>query len=223
MVLARAAGIPARLAIGYASGDYNEKSRRFMVTGADAHSWVEVYFPNTGWVPFEPTASRPLLEAEPSQPVTSPQSPASPPSPDALHAAPRSSSLDFGPAHALAAALLVFIWMAYDRLRLDRLPAQAATVEVYRRLRWYGARFAVLPAAGDTPYEYAAALSSRLEGLASSGRGARLGEDTVDQVRAIAETIVWISYRPISAESSLAMPLQHHGTGCAGVCAGCCL
>ena len=69
VVLARAAGIPARLAIGYASGDYNEKSRRFMVTGADAHSWVEVDFPNTGWVPFEPTASRPLLEAEPSQPV----------------------------------------------------------------------------------------------------------------------------------------------------------
>jgi hypothetical protein len=88
------------------------------------------------------------------------------------------------------------------------LPAQAATVEVYRRLRWYGARFAVLPAAGDTPYEYAAALSSRLEGLASSGRGARLGGDTVDQVRAIAETIVWISYRPISAEGSLALPLR---------------
>ena len=108
----------------------------------------------------------------------------------------------------LAAALLVFIWMAYDRFRLDRLPAQAATVEVYRRLRWYGARFAVLPAAGDTPYEYATALSSRLEGLASSGRGARLGEDTVDQVRAIADTIVWISYRPVPAESSLAMPLQ---------------
>ncbi len=100
VVLARAAGIPARLAIGYANGDYNEKSRRFMVTGADAHSWVEVYFPNTGWVPFEPTASRPLLEAEPSQPVTSPQSPASPPSPDAPAHAPRSSSLDFAPAHS---------------------------------------------------------------------------------------------------------------------------
>jgi len=95
-----------------------------------------------------------------------------------------------------------------DDVRLDRLPAQAATVEVYRRLRWWGARFAVLPAAGDTPYEYAAALSSRLDGLAPSGRGARLGGDTVDQIRAIAETIVWISYRPVPAESSPVMPLQ---------------
>ena len=61
VVLARAAGIPARLAIGYASGTYNLNSRRFIVTQADAHSWVEVYFPDTGWVPFEPTAGLPAI------------------------------------------------------------------------------------------------------------------------------------------------------------------
>jgi len=40
VVLARAAGIPARLAIGYASGTYNLNSKLFMVTQAEAHSWV---------------------------------------------------------------------------------------------------------------------------------------------------------------------------------------
>ena len=60
VVLARAAGIPARLAIGYASGTYNLNSKRYVVTEADAHSWVEIYFPRIGWIPFEPTASQPL-------------------------------------------------------------------------------------------------------------------------------------------------------------------
>jgi transglutaminase-like putative cysteine protease len=65
VVLARAAGIPARLAIGYANGTYDLNSRRFLVTEADAHSWVEVFFPNIGWVAFEPTAGRPALEILP--------------------------------------------------------------------------------------------------------------------------------------------------------------
>ena len=61
VVLARAAGIPARLVIGYANGTYNLNSKRFVVTEADAHSWVEVYFPGIGWVTFEPTSGRPPL------------------------------------------------------------------------------------------------------------------------------------------------------------------
>ena len=61
VVLARAAGLPARLAIGYASGTYNLNSRRFIVTQAEAHSWVEVFFPGIGWVPFEPTAGLPAI------------------------------------------------------------------------------------------------------------------------------------------------------------------
>ncbi len=56
-VLARSAGIPARLVIGYASGLYNSDEQRYIITAADAHSWVEIYFPGIGWIEFEPTAS----------------------------------------------------------------------------------------------------------------------------------------------------------------------
>jgi transglutaminase-like putative cysteine protease/uncharacterized protein (DUF58 family) len=55
VILARSAGIPARFAAGYLRGERNRFSRRFTVRQSDAHSWVEVYFPGHGWVPFDPT------------------------------------------------------------------------------------------------------------------------------------------------------------------------
>ena len=58
VVMARATGLPARLAVGYASGAYDANNARYVVTEADAHSWVEIYFPNYGWVEFEPTSNR---------------------------------------------------------------------------------------------------------------------------------------------------------------------
>ncbi len=58
VVLARLAGIPARLAVGYATGNYERENERYVVTELSAHSWPELYFPSVGWVPFEPTAAR---------------------------------------------------------------------------------------------------------------------------------------------------------------------
>jgi transglutaminase-like putative cysteine protease len=53
-VLVRAAGVPARVALGYTPGTPQPDGRR-LVTSDDAHAWVEVYFENLGWVPFDPT------------------------------------------------------------------------------------------------------------------------------------------------------------------------
>jgi len=60
-VMARAVGLPARLVMGYASGTYNATTAEYVVTAANAHSWVEIYFPGQGWVEFEPTASQPAI------------------------------------------------------------------------------------------------------------------------------------------------------------------
>lgn len=57
VLLLRAAGVPARLAVGYAPGEYLRGERAFLVRARDAHAWPEVYFPGIGWVEFEPTVS----------------------------------------------------------------------------------------------------------------------------------------------------------------------
>ncbi|PLS14639.1 transglutaminase [Bacillus sp. M6-12] len=58
-VLLRSVNIPARWVKGYTEGTMVnvEGKRMYEVTNNNAHSWVEVYFPNAGWVPFEPTKS----------------------------------------------------------------------------------------------------------------------------------------------------------------------
>jgi transglutaminase-like putative cysteine protease len=60
VVLARLSGVPARLATGFAPGEWDAVGSRFVVRERDAHAWVEVWFPDTGWVTFDPTAVVPL-------------------------------------------------------------------------------------------------------------------------------------------------------------------
>lgn len=59
VVMMRTLGIPSRWVKGYTEGEYKdtlEDGRRvYEVTNNNAHSWVEVYFPGVGWLPFEPT------------------------------------------------------------------------------------------------------------------------------------------------------------------------
>jgi transglutaminase-like putative cysteine protease len=56
-VLVRSLGLPARIAMGYRTGQSSGDA--FAVTTHDAHAWVEVYFQGYGWLPFEPTPQRP--------------------------------------------------------------------------------------------------------------------------------------------------------------------
>jgi hypothetical protein len=53
-VLVRAAGVPARVVLGYTPGREQPDGTR-MVTTDDAHAWVEVWFDGLGWIPFDPT------------------------------------------------------------------------------------------------------------------------------------------------------------------------
>ena len=59
-VMLRSQGVPTRLATGYISGERDRISGVWKVKASDAHSWVEVWFPQTGWEAFDPTASVPL-------------------------------------------------------------------------------------------------------------------------------------------------------------------
>ncbi|GAA1950204.1 transglutaminaseTgpA domain-containing protein [Agromyces allii] len=61
-VLAREAGIPSRISVGYTSGTPTPERidgvQRVEVDSHDLHAWPELYFEGVGWVPFEPTPGR---------------------------------------------------------------------------------------------------------------------------------------------------------------------
>jgi transglutaminase-like putative cysteine protease len=52
--MARAVGLPARVAVGFVPGTLANDGR-YHVDGKDAHAWPEVYLAGYGWVAFEPT------------------------------------------------------------------------------------------------------------------------------------------------------------------------
>lgn len=55
--LMRAAGIPARIVLGYQGGEHSPISGYYLVRQADAHAWTEVWLADAGWVRIDPTAA----------------------------------------------------------------------------------------------------------------------------------------------------------------------
>ncbi|MCP5056065.1 MAG: DUF3488 domain-containing protein [bacterium] len=55
VVLARSAGLPARLVNGFAGGVGNPIGGFLEVTQSDAHTWVEIHYQQAGWVRYDPT------------------------------------------------------------------------------------------------------------------------------------------------------------------------
>ena len=62
VVLLRAVDVPARLAAGYAPGEYDPETGVRVVRDHDSHGWVQVFFPEYGWIDFEPTPRWPMHE-----------------------------------------------------------------------------------------------------------------------------------------------------------------
>lgn len=58
ILMLRSLGIPARLSVGYAAGEYDSKTNSYTVRKQDSHAWPEVYFIGYGWIVFEPTTSQ---------------------------------------------------------------------------------------------------------------------------------------------------------------------
>src|SRR5690606_18143245 len=86
-LMARAIGIPARVAMGYYPKKDSDNGGVFKATGDDVHAWVEVNFAGHGWLPFDPTPpedqvpqdqnTKPRVDPKPQvlQPPPPPQEP----------------------------------------------------------------------------------------------------------------------------------------------------
>jgi transglutaminase-like putative cysteine protease len=167
VVLARAAGISARLATGFGPGSFKLDTLQFIVLEADAHSWPELYFPGIGWVEFEPTSSR--------NPI---QRPASAPPPVTPNLIPGGGSVIAALPAAVGAAFrvvlwvpvavlaLAFLWLAWIVLapaRIFWLPAPATLRLQYRALHAHALRLGVPVTAATTPRECARLLAARCQ------------------------------------------------------------
>lgn len=56
-IMLRAVGIPSRVVNGFAGGEFNDITSQYVIRASDAHSWIEAYIPDEGWIEFDPTPS----------------------------------------------------------------------------------------------------------------------------------------------------------------------
>jgi hypothetical protein len=152
VVLSRAVGLPARLVVGYASGTYSLQDNHFQVTEGDAHSWAEVYFPEFGWVEFEPTSGRTSFDRENQEDVES-----------ATHsefAFPSRRALfwrSFGTKFLYFSGgfiLLVGLSLGGDLLNLQSKSPERMVQTLFSRLIWFAKRTKIPFRPSLTPYEF---------------------------------------------------------------------
>ena len=68
-IMLRTLGIPTRVVAGYTPGTRNIFTGYYEIKNSDAHTWVEVWFPDWGWYEFDPTFAIPLAESGLAQTV----------------------------------------------------------------------------------------------------------------------------------------------------------
>lgn len=179
-VLLRAQHIPARLVTGYLPGA-RQPDGRFLSRESQAHAWVEVYFPQYGWITFDPTprpdvppiirgsgsvSPEPTAAAVPPAPAAAPQPPSAPagapPQPTATGNAARAGGFHLSPYLLLIPFTLLALWALAAWYWLAPFRGLAPAAQWYARLqrsaRWLG----IPNARAATPFETAAAIGERL-------------------------------------------------------------
>ena len=172
VALLRASNVPARVAYGFLSGERDEASNVEVVKGSLAHWWVEVYFPGTGWVEFDPTGSvgqpavLPSGSIGASTPRPSANLPSFRPGSSGLATVPPggvgTNQTGPGPFIAIALILLVGVGaLAYAAYR--RAPNRPMHPDqAWGSLAGLAARFGLGPRPSQTVYEYAGALGDEV-------------------------------------------------------------
>jgi hypothetical protein len=193
VVMARASGLPAQFAVGFASGQYDAANDRYVVTAAHAHSWVEIYFSGVGWVAFEPTGGQPEIVRTEIQAELANNS-SVPPTPFEPVWVRLARRVGWGAAGVFLLALLGFAgWNLLDIWRFRHLSPDETIEKLFSRLYPAGERLAVQTQRGATPYEFANTFAQRMTTLSLQQRFLSLAKE---EILTLTEYFVWAAYAP---------------------------
>ena len=200
VVMARAVGIPARLAIGYSQGSYDPDQQEFTVAEDNAHSWVEIYFTGIGWVPFEPTAARNAIQrpvgSVDTPPVVSPalqtDIPGKIPEIPAIQWWYWLGGILFG------MAILPMIWVCLDGWYLRFLSPSRMTTRLYHRLYRFGSTIDTPAQRGQTAIEYADVLAANIHELSKDTRWKSMLQTAAEDVQTLSQVYVSSIFSPDS-------------------------
>lgn len=207
VVLARAAGLPARLVIGYVSGTYDPYNARYVVTEADAHAWPEIYFPGYGWVEFEPTGGRaPIMRDSEEDQLEEFDFPDLEPLVPEARRDPWEGLIIGQWALMVVGGFLAIIGVTtgVDSAALRLQSPRKATARLFRRLRRSAHRLRVPTHEGDTPHELASALNERVGVIAEAHgfTGVEFLEPAVDEIEDLTTFYADTWYGPEGGVSS---------------------
>ena len=185
-VLARAAGLPSRIVVGYVSNEYDPSKAEYVVRRKYAHSWVEVYFQGIGWIEFEPTANEASIPRMGDlQPAAAPLPPSPIPSQLRMEWSMLISTLGGQIILLLAGCIMVMLlWQAGEIWTLYLLPSEVVVWHLYDGLERISTRLIRNVLATYTPRELQAALLEELKTNRISWMQAMLksAQDEIEQL-----------------------------------------
>ena len=165
VVLARSSGLPARFVSGYSPGSYDAPNAQYVVRELNAHSWVEVYFPEIGWIEFEPTASQPEIErVETQAEILISNEPASP-AEKFLIQLTRTRILYWLAPFNITLFLVILYFSFIERLWILNLAPSNAVSWIYRRYYRMGRPLAGPRTRAETASEFTDKLTRSIEAI----------------------------------------------------------
>lgn len=176
VVLARASGLPARFVSGYAPGSYDAPNAQYIIRELNAHSWAEVYFPQIGWVEFEPTASLPEIER--SEDILSmPLDQGNEETASDLLTRFRLERILLWSSPLLSALVFALLYVVFiDRWLVLRLPPETAIENVYQRFYRSARPIAGAWTRAETSSQFLRKLTSAIDMIGSQTRYRKLTE-----------------------------------------------
>jgi transglutaminase-like putative cysteine protease len=167
VVLARASGLPARFVSGYSSGSYDAINAEYIVRELNAHSWAEVYFPEIGWIEFEPTASQPEIQRLEQEADLAFVNPPATQTDKFLFQMTNTTILYWVSSLVLLLLAVVFYFVTLERFWvLNRTPASAVAI-LYRRYYRMGRSLAGTRTRAETASEFTSKLIQSVDEMAA--------------------------------------------------------